>query len=84
MLNSGNTGASIGVRECKVDLEEQLQYARKRREKVEQDIAAFWGLDDYYTADMAATTLLGAMHASLRAAEANEQRCLDEVDKDES
>ena len=84
MLNNGNDCIPTASHVCKVDLEEQLQHARKRKEKTEQDIAAFWGFDDYYEADAAATTLLGAMHAALKAAEANEQRCLDEIDADGS
>ena len=85
MLNNGNSGAEIESRECKVDLEEQLQRARKRREKVEQDITAFWSLGDYYKAERAAVSLLGAMHVELKATIANEQRWLDEIDKpDES
>jgi len=82
MLNNNNA-VTVAGRECKVDLEAQLQFARKRKLKIEQDITQFWEFDDYYTAESASVTLLGAMHSSLKAAEGSLQRCLDEIDADE-
>ena len=75
---------SLGEAACKVDPEEQLQHARRVREKTEVDIKAFESLGEYYYPGSEKNTLMlyGAMHQALRNAKNQERRWLDEIDKE--
>lgn len=78
-----NTPVSPVGRECKPDPEDMLQNARRKREKVEQDIKAYEGFDNYHRASPSAhCEVYGAMHAELVVAKKSEQHWLDEIDKD--
>ena len=77
LVESATTG-----HECKPDPEEMLQRARKRKEKIQQDIHAYMGFDTYRINNDYALQFLGAMHLRLYQAGAEEQRWLDEIDKD--
>ena len=68
--------------ECKVDPEEQLQRARKKKERIEKDIAAFNEFGDYYFHDSERLSqmLYGVMHYELKMANDNIERWLKEID----
>ena len=85
MLNV--SGTAIGQEKmdapCKPDPEAMLQGARKRIEKIKQDIENFEQMGDYYYpgAEEASLMMYGAMHKALRDVEQTEQYWLDEIDK---
>ena len=68
---------------CRPDPEDMLQAARKRKEKIVEDIASFRKIDSYYPCDeKALAQVFGSMHVALYDAEDNEQYWLNEIDKD--
>ena len=67
---------------CRVDPEEMLQNARRCKEKTKADIEAFMNLGNYRINDDEAAKMLGFMTLALHEAERDEQRWLDEIDKD--
>ena len=77
-----NCGAQV-AEPCKVDYEQQLEYCRKEKAKVEKGIEDFKGLPDCpYELKRESYTLFGAMHANLVEIEAREARILKNIDAD--
>ncbi len=84
MLGDDNRNAAMGLaKECKIDPEEMLQSARKRKEKAKADIESFRKLNDYHQIEeKTMLALFGAMHVSYYSAIDTEHRWLEEIDKD--